>query len=132
MAGEYNGKGKFRANPNALSTNLLRVVDEKTPGTPQKDTGTATITSRTFFTAFEYTGKNAVARLIVLPTGIAKANVAAIRKALYDEISRDEVDCVIECSNDGTSFIVNHYGSGTLGKFRFDATDTTCTRGALP
>jgi len=49
------------------------------------------------------------------------------------EIQKDEVDTVIEVPTaSSSSFVVNHYGSGTLVAVTFDTTRSTLSRGDLP
>lgn len=130
--GAYDNAGKWRANPDALNKNAVRVQDYDTPGTGQKDTATVNTTSVTNFTGFEYTGKDAVKRTI---TGLAipKAEGDLIKWAILEEIQKDEVDTVIEVpTSSSTSFVVNHYGSGTLVAVTFDTTRSTLSRGDLP
>jgi len=93
--GAYDNAGKWRANPDALNENAVRVQDYDTPGTGQKDTATVNTTSRTNFTGFEYTGKDGETRTI---TGLAipKAEGDLIKWAILEEIQKDEVDTVIE------------------------------------
>lgn len=130
--GAYDNAGKWRANPDALNTNAVRVQDYDTPGTGQKDTATVNTSSRTNFTGFEYTGKDGETRIV---TGLAipKTEKDLIKWAILDEIKKDEVDPVIEIPTaSSSSFVVNHYGSGTLVAVTFDTTRSTLSRGALP
>lgn len=129
--GAYDNAGFWRANPDALNANAVRVQDYDTPGTNQKDTATVTTSARTNFTGFEYTGKNGETRTI---TGLAipKAEGDLIKWAILDEIKKDEVDPVIEVDADSSSCEISHYGSGTLVAVTFDSTRSTLSRGDLP
>lgn len=130
--GAYDDAGKWRANPEALNTNAVRVQDYDTPGTGQKDTVTVNTSSRTNFTGFEYTGKDGVTR-IVTGLAIAKASGDLIKWSILEEIQKDEVDTVIEVPTaSASSCVINHYGSGTLVAVTFDSTRSTLSRGALP
>ena len=130
--GAYDNAGFWRANPDALNTNAVRVQDYDTPGTNQKDTATVNTSSRTNFTGFEYTGKDGTTRT---STGLAIAKTEAdlIKWAILEEIQKDEVDTVIEVPTaSSSSFVVSHYGSGTLVAVTFDTTRSTLSRGDLP
>ena len=130
--GAYDTAGRWRANTEALNTNAVRVIDYDTPGTGQKDTATVTVTARTNFTGFEYTGKDGTTRTITGLT-IPKAEGDLIKWAILEEIQKDEVDTVIEVpTSTADSFVVNHYGSGTLVAVTFDTTRSTLSRGDLP
>lgn len=130
--GAYDNAGFWRANPDALNTNAVRVQDYDTPGTNQKDTATVNTSSRTNFTGFEYTGKDGTTRTIT-GLAIAKTEKDLIKWAILEEIKKDEVDPVIEVPTaSSSSFVVNHYGSGTLVAVTFDTTRSTLSRGALP
>lgn len=130
--GAYDNAGFWRANPDALNTNAVRVQDYDTPGTNQKDTATVNTSSRTNFTGFEYTGKDGTTRTIT-GLAIAKTEADLIKWAILDEIKKDEVDPVIEIPTaSSSSFVVNHYGSGTLVAVTFDTTRSTLSRGDLP
>lgn len=130
--GAYDNAGFWRANPDALNTNAVRVQDYDTPGTNQKDTATVNTSSRTNFTGFEYTGKDGTTRTIT-GLAIAKTEKDLIKWAILEEIQKDEVDTVIEVPTaSSSSFVVNHYGSGTLVAVTFDTTRSTLSRGALP
>lgn len=130
--GAYDNAGKWRANPAALKTNAVRVEDYDTPGTGQKDTATVNTSSRTSFTGFEYTGKDGKTRTVT-GLNIAKTEKDLIRWAILEEIQKDEVEPVIEVPTaSSSSFVVNHYGSGTLVAVTFDTTRSTLSRGALP
>ena len=130
--GAYDNAGFWRANPDALNTNAVRVQDYDTPGTNQKDTVTVNTSSRTNFTGFEYTGKDGTTRTI---TGLAisKTEGDLIKWAILEEIQKDEVDTVIEVpTSSSSSCVINHYGSGTLVAVTFDSTRSTLSRGDLP
>lgn len=130
--GAYDNAGFWRANPDALNTNAVRVQDYDTPGTNQKDTATVNTSSRTNFTGFEYTGKDGTTRTIT-GLAIAKTEGDLIKWAILEEIKKDEVDPVIEVPTaSSSSFVVNHYGSGTLVAVTFDTTRSTLSRGDLP
>lgn len=130
--GAYDNAGFWRANPDALNTNAVRVQDYDTPGTNQKDTATVNTSSRTNFTGFEYTGKDGTTRTIT-GLAIAKTEADLIKWAILEEIQKDEVDTVIEVPTaSSSSFVVNHYGSGTLVAVTFDTTRSTLSRGDLP
>ena len=130
--GAYDNAGFWRANPDANNTNAVRVQDYDTPGTNQKDTATVNTSSRTNFTGFEYTGKDGTTRTIT-GLAIAKTEADLIKWAILDEIKKDEVDPVIEIPTaSSSSFVVNHYGSGTLVAVTFDTTRSTLSRGDLP
>lgn len=131
MAGEYNGRGVWRANTKASNVNALR-VDDATTGTPQKDTVTVTVTARTNFTGFEYTGKDGVKRTIV-GLAIAKTDLNGIKDAIFAEVKKDENDTVIEviATNSDTT-VINHYGAGVVNAVTYDSTRSATSRGALP
>jgi hypothetical protein len=129
--GAYDNAGKWRGNAEADKNNAIRVAS-LTPGTPQKDTAAVTITSRTWFTGFVYTGQDGVARLVE-GFSIPKADIQAIKRKITEEIERDEIDTVVEViATDANTTTFNHYGSGTLVSLRYDSTTTATTRGALP
>jgi len=129
--GAYDNKGTWRGNAEADKNNAIRVAST-TPGTPQKDTAAVTITSRTWFTGFVYTGQDGVARMVE-GFSIPKADIQAIKRKITEEIERDEIDTVVEViATDANTTTFNHYGSGILVSLRYDATTTATTRGALP
>jgi len=131
MAGEYNGRGIWRANPLADNVNALR-VDDATKGTPQKDTVTVTVTARTNFTGFEYTGKSGVKRTIT-GLAIAKTDLNGIKDAIFQEVKKDENETVIEViATNADTTVINHYGSGVVNAVTYDSTRSATSRGALP
>ena len=63
--------GQFRANPDANVKNNLALLDPKTPGTPQEDTGTAATGSATLFDGYTYTGKDGQS----VPVGVGQPSL---------------------------------------------------------
>lgn len=127
--------GYFRANPDAVSANNLR-LESPTPGTLGTDTDeAANVSGETGFKGINYTGLDGVEALYLFrhqdpvtgeftpyTTGIVAADV---RAAVLQELDRHEVDPVFNIVvNGATDWDMTHIGAGTLnGLVAIDGTE---------
>lgn len=137
-----SNRGKFRANEHANVNNALRLVDPDTPGTPAKDTGDVDASGGTNWTGVTYTGKDGVATTLrffkeQIPTAepiyedVAVGSADDLRDALLRLISKYEVEPVVKVSLDGTTYSIEHVGSGTLGAIFLDGSSNALSRASL-
>jgi len=135
-------RGKFRANENANVNNALRLVDPDTPGTPEKDTGDIDASGGTNWTGVTYTGKDGVAQTLrffkeQIPTAepiyedVSVGSADDLRDALLRLISKYEVLPVVKVTLDGSTYSIEHVGSGTLGAVFLDGSSNSLSRASL-
>ena len=132
--------GYFRANPNAVSANNLR-LESTTPGTTATDTlEAANVSGESGFKGIKYTGLDGVntlylfrtqdtvtGELTAYTTGIVGADVEA---AVLKELDRHEVDPSFTITvNGATDWDLVHVGAGTLTKLvAIDGTEFSFSR----
>lgn len=142
MTFDPNKTGLFRANPDARSSNNIRVGNADTPGTPGKDSGTADGATFALATGVVYTGLDGVSTTynffredsltaerypVSIPT---TATGAEFQEVLHRLIGSHEVDPIVSVTKAATVFTIEHLGSGTLSAIVTDTGNIALTRGA--
>ena len=136
--------GLFRANPQAVVMNNVRIVDADTPGTPQTDTlADYDAAAATTISGVRYTGKDGVSNLVPFTTTNSKtgqktaytvpANATAqeLQDAIWGIIYQHEVNAVVSVAKSGTEFTIVHTGSGSLTDLVVDGADVDFSRAAV-
>jgi len=136
--------GLFRANPDAVSPNNIRLVDPTTPGTAAQDNVTWTVATTVAFDGITYTGKDAVTRFIpfFVPDGKTNQQVqqsilfdsgaAALQAAIRRVLEMHEVDPIITIdASGGSEWDIRHVGSGTVVAVYRDGVAINLARTAL-